>query len=67
MTASQEHMKLHCFQSPWGARDAKTGAGGQRPASAAAEGQRLGGQGSEGQRDQVRSLNQEVLGHGAKT
>ncbi len=37
-------------------------AGGQRPADAEAEGQRSGGQ-----RDQVRSPNQEVLGHGAKT
>ncbi len=43
-------------------RDAEDRAGGQKPADAEAEGQRSGGQ-----RDQVRSPNQEVLGHGART
>ncbi len=42
--------------------DAEVEAGGQRPADAEAEGQRSGRQ-----RDQVRSPNQEVLGHGART
>ncbi len=43
-------------------RDAEVEVGGQRPADAEAEGQRSGGQ-----RDQVRSPNQEVLGHRART
>ncbi len=43
-------------------RDAEVEAGGQRPADAEAEGQRSGGQ-----RDPVRSPNQEVLGHRART
>ncbi len=43
-------------------RDVKVEAGDQRSADAEAEGQRSGGQ-----RDQVRSQNQEVLGHGVKT
>ncbi len=42
-------------------RDVKVEAGGQRPADAEAESQRSGSQ-----RDQVRSPNQEVLGHRAR-
>ncbi len=43
-------------------RDVEEEVEGQRPADAEAEGQRSGCQ-----RDQVRSPNQEVLGHGART
>ncbi len=43
-------------------RDAEVEAGGQRPADTEAKSQRSGGQ-----RDQVRSSNQEVLGHRART
>ncbi len=42
-------------------RDANAEAKGQRPADDEAEGQRLGGQ-----KDQVRSPNQEVFGHGTR-
>ncbi len=50
------------FEGPWGPRDAEAEIGGQRPADAEAEGQRSGSQ-----RDQDRSPNKEVLGHGART
>ncbi len=42
-------------------RDVKVEAGGQRPADAKIEGLRSGGLGSESQKNQVQSLNQEVL------
>ncbi len=63
--------KLHCLARPAHLgvsapakrpRDAEVEAGGRRPADAETEGQRSGGQ-----RDQVRSPNQEVLGHDART
>ncbi len=63
--------KLHCLAEPahFGVsapaerpRDVKVEAGGQRLTDVEVEGQRSGGL-----RDQVRSPNQEVLGHGART
>ncbi len=63
--------KLHRFTGPahFGVsapaerpKDVEVEAGGQRPADAEAKGQRSGDQ-----RDQVRSPNQEVLSHDART